>query len=56
MQLNAAAFEFEPVTGDYMVYYYPAKLTEDPGKDAEEMERSMWSYLESVIVREEEVT
>ena len=51
-----SAFEFEPVTGDYLVYYYPADLPEDPGKDAAEMERSMWSYLESVIIGDNEAT
>ena len=47
---RTTAFEFEPITGDYKVYYYDATLEDDPGRDSDDMEYSLWSYLESVIV------
>ena len=39
--LFATAFEFEPITGDYKVYYYDATLEDDPGRDSDDMEYSV---------------
>ena len=50
MREGELTFEFQPMAGDYLVFYYDSALGQDPGISSEHIHKSWWKYLKSALV------